>query len=103
LPKPDICQYGGSTYLWGVKHDTGGSLGNTFKGKGILQVSTGVIEEVNLRTKFTQKVALKADGSGSEAAGRRTAAMDGVPPTEQGLSIISPPKPTKKVLHIRER
>ncbi|MFA6054271.1 MAG: PilC/PilY family type IV pilus protein [Thermodesulfovibrionales bacterium] len=96
-PKPDICQYGGSTHLWGVKHDTGGSLKNSFKGKGILQVSTGVIEEVNLRTSFTEKIAT------NETVGRRTGSMDGVPPTEQGLSIVTPPKPTKKVLHIRER
>jgi len=97
VPKPDICEYGGSTYLWGVRHDTGGSLKNSFKGKAILQVSTGVIEEVNLRTQFTDKVAT------NETVGRRTGAMDGVPPTEQGLSIVIPPKPTKKVLHIRER
>jgi type IV pilus assembly protein PilY1 len=97
VPKPDICQYGGSTYLWGVKHDTGGSLNNSFKGKGILQVSTGVIKEINLKTEFTDKIAT------NETEGRRTGSMDGVPPTEQGLSIISPPKPTKKVLHIRER
>ena len=97
VPKPDICQYGGSTYLWGVKYNTGGSLKNSFKGKGILQVSTGVIEEVNLRTSFTDKIAT------NETVGRRTPSMDGVPPTEQGLSIVSPPRPTKKVLHIRER
>lgn len=95
-PSPDICEYGGSTYFWGVKYNTGGSLNNSLKGKAILQVSTGVIEEISLRDAFTDKKAT------NETAGRRTPAMPGLPPS--GLpSIISQPPPVKKVIHIRER
>jgi type IV pilus assembly protein PilY1 len=96
-PSSDICDYGGSTYLWGVKYNTGGSLKNSLKGKAILQVSTGVIEEVNLKNQFTDKVAT------NETTGRRTASMQGVPPSGQGLSIVGQPPPAKKVIHIRER
>ena len=96
-PSPDICEYGGSTYLWGVKYNTGGSLNNSLKGKAILQVSTGVIEEISLRDKFTDKKAT------NESAGRRTASMQGVPPSGQGLSIVGQPPPVKKVIHMRER
>ena len=96
-PSPDICEYGGSTYLWGVKYNTGGSLNNSLKGKAILQVSTGVIEEINLKNAFTDKTAT------NESVGRRTASMQGVPPSGQGLSIVGQPPPAKKVIHIRER
>jgi type IV pilus assembly protein PilY1 len=96
-PSPDICEYGGSTYLWGVRYNTGGSLTNSLKGKAILQVSTGVIEEVNLTNQFTDKKATNED------VGRRTASMQGVPPSGQGLSIVGQPPPAKKVVHIRER
>jgi hypothetical protein len=61
------------------------------KGKGLLQVSTGSIEEVDLSAEFT------------EAGGRKTAAMEGVPPTAQGLSILSTPPPVKRTIHVRER
>jgi len=101
VPNPDICQYGGSTYLWAVKYDTGGSIAKSLKGKAILQVSTGVIEQVDLSTAFTYKKA-KINGV-EEETGRRTGSMDGVPPTEQGLSLVIPPKPLKRPLHIRER
>lgn len=101
VPNPDICQYGGSTYLWAVKYDTGGSIAKSLKGKAILQVSTGVIEQIDLSTAFGYKKA-KINGA-EEETGRRTAAMDGVPPTEQGLSLVMPPNPKKRPLHIKER
>ncbi len=101
VPNPDICQYGGSTYLWAVKYDTGGSIAKSLKGKAILQVSTGVIEQIDLSTAFQYKKA-KIDGV-EEETGRRSASMDGVPPTEQGLSLVMPPNPKKRPLHIKER
>jgi type IV pilus assembly protein PilY1 len=61
------------------------------KGVALLQVSTGSIEQINLREAFT------------EAGGRKTSALEGVPPVQQGLSLLSTPPPTKRILHIRER
>jgi type IV pilus assembly protein PilY1 len=91
IPSPDICQYGGSSYLWAVKYDTGGEIASSLKGTIILQVSTGVIEEVSLKSGFTEK------------ANRRTPAMPGMPPTGPGFALVSQPPPVKKVLHMRER
>jgi type IV pilus assembly protein PilY1 len=97
-PNTDICTYGGSTYLWGLKYNTGGTVNGLLQGVALLQVSTGSIEELNLSTAFVEK------GEGGDAAkGRRTGARIGAPPTGQGLSILTNPPPVKRVLHIRER
>lgn len=89
-PSPDACKFGGSSYLWAVNYETGGSVGSVLQGKALLQVSTGAIEEVELKTAFT------------EEGGRRTIAIDGVPPTGQGLAIVVPPAPIGKIMHIRK-
>lgn len=90
-PSPDICKFGGTSYLWAVNYETGGGVGNALSGKGLLQVSTGAIEEIDLKTAFT------------EEGGRRTTAIDGVPPTGQGLAVVVPPKPLAKIMHIRKQ
>ncbi len=90
-PYNDVCAYGGKSFIWAVKYTTGGAPGALLKGVALLQVSTGSIEQVNLSTAFT------------EAGGRKTSAMEGVPPTAQGLSLLSTPPPVKRVIHIRER
>lgn len=91
-PASDICGFGGTTHLWAVKYDTGGAVGGSIlKGKALVQVSTGSIEEINLNTAFTQE------------EGRRTAAFHGVPPQGPPPGIIVPPKPIQKIMHIRER
>ncbi len=90
-PSSDICAYGGSSFIWAVKYDTGGTVASSLRGVGLLQVSTGEIREVELSSQFTQK------------EGRRTAAFDGVPPTDQGLALVVPPKAINKVLHIRKK
>lgn len=90
-PTNDICSYGGKSYLWAVKYDTGGAVASSLSGVGLLQVSTGAVEEVNLQTDFTER------------EGRRTSAMEGVPPTGQGLAIVVPPKALNKILHIRKK
>jgi len=59
-----------------------------------MQVSTGSIEEVDLKTAFT--------GARSRE-GRRAAAVMGVPPAGTPPGIILPAKPLNKILHIRER
>jgi type IV pilus assembly protein PilY1 len=90
-PYDDQCSLGGKSFLWATKYDTGGYAGALLKGKALVQVSTGSIEQVDLSSAF------------SEEGGRKSYSMEGVPPTAQGLSILSTPPPVKKVLHIRER
>lgn len=90
-PYSDECSLGGKSFIWAVKYDTGGAAGALLKGKALVQVSTGSIEQLDLSTAFSEK------------GGRRSSAMEGVPPTAQGLSLISSPPPVKRVLHIRER
>jgi type IV pilus assembly protein PilY1 len=90
-PYSDECGLGGKSFIWGVRYNTGGAGGALLKGTALLQVSTGSIEQVNLSTAFT------------DAGGRRTSAMEGVPPTAQGLSLLSPPPPVKRTIHIKER
>jgi type IV pilus assembly protein PilY1 len=89
-PYTDLCNFGGKTFIWGVNYNTGGVPLN-LKGKVLIQVSTGAIEQKDLSSAFTA------------AGGRKTAAMEGKPPEAQGMSIIGAPGPTKKVVHIKER
>ena len=89
-PSSDLCSGGGATYVWAVRYDTGGQAG-TIKGRGLLQVSTGEIREINPATFFVEK------------EGRRSAAITGMPPRGQGLSVIIPPPPQKRIIHIKER
>ena len=97
-PNSGICTYGGNTYLWGLKYDTGGSINGILQGTALMQVSTGAIEEINLGTAFTDKTA-----GGRSGEGRRSGSLTGAPPTGQGLSLIVPPSPLKKMLHMRKK
>ncbi|MHB8845267.1 MAG: putative Ig domain-containing protein [Nitrospirota bacterium] len=90
-PYLDECSLGGISSIWAVKYDTGGSAGGLLKGKALVQVSTGSIEQIDLSSAFTQK------------QGRKSFGMVGVPPTAQGLSVIIGPPAQKKILHIKER
>lgn len=93
-PSVDICSFGGNSYLWGVRYDTGGvAPGAALKAKALVQVSTGSFEEVNLSTALTDK------------SGRKMGTpMVGKPPNDPP-PIVSPAanKPLKRVIHIRER
>lgn len=88
-PSKDVCSMGGDTYIWAVKYDSGGVAWQT--GKAVTQVSTGTIQELDLASVFTEK------------SGRRTGAIIGMPPKGQGLSVLLPPRPLKKFLHIRQK
>lgn len=90
-PYSDSCTLGGKSAIWAVKYDTGAAGGALLKGKALIQVSTGAIEQKEMSTAFTLQ------GS------RKTTNMEGMPPTAQGLSIVSAPAAVKRVLHIRER
>jgi type IV pilus assembly protein PilY1 len=90
-PYNDVCAYGGKSFIWSVRYSTGGAPGALLKGIGLLQVSTGSIEQLDLSAAFTEK------------GGRRTSALEGVPPTHQGLSLLSTPPPVKRTIHMKER
>jgi type IV pilus assembly protein PilY1 len=92
-PTTDLCGFGGNSYLWAVRYDTGAQPPEAaMQGKALLQVSTGAFAEISMKSAFTAK------------NNRRTAdAIPGVPPKAQGLSLLINPKPTKKILHIQER
>lgn len=90
-PYTDICAIGGKTYIWALRYNTGGSATALLKGTALIQVSTASIEQINLADAFTEK------------DGRRSSAMEGLPPTQQGLSIMTQPPPIKRTIHIKER
>jgi type IV pilus assembly protein PilY1 len=89
-PNGEACALGGNTYIWALKYNAGSQATN-LSGKAILQVSTGEIKEFNLASAFADK------------DNRRTAAISGVPPKGQGLSVLIGPRPLQKVLHIQEK
>ena len=88
-PYTDVCSIGGKSFLWATRYNTGNSC--ALKGKALLQTSTGSIEQKNLSDAFTG------------AGGRKSAAMEGVPPTGGGLSLQIPPVPLNRIQHIKER
>lgn len=90
-PTADVCGFGGGALLWAVDWETGGTVSSTLKGRAIMQVSTGSIEEVDLKTAFTERDS------------RRTTAMQGVPPSGAPPGILVPPKPQNKFIHIFEK
>ena len=92
-PNADVCSFGGSTYLWAVRYDTGSqAAAAALQGKALVQVSTGSVEEVDLSSAFTAR-----------EHRRTSSAITGVPPKGQGLSVVIRPKPVKRFLHIREK
>ncbi len=91
VPTSDPCEYGGRSYLWAVRYDTGGQIpAGILKGKAIIQRSTGEIEQIPLATAFT------------EEGGRKTSASFGLTGSG-GISIVVPPQPLNRILHIQKR
>ena len=90
-PYTSACDIGGKTYIWAVRYNTGGDATSLLKGAALIQVSTAAIEQINLASAFTEK------------DNRRSSAMEGLPPTQQGLSIMTQPPPIKRTIHLRER
>jgi Tfp pilus tip-associated adhesin PilY1 len=93
-PYSDECSLGGKSFIWAVKYSSGGAPGAMLKGVALLQVSTGSIEQVDLSQAFS--------GAGS-AGGRKSSSLEGVPPTNKGLSVMVGPPPVNRVIHMRER
>lgn len=92
-PSLDLCSYGGSSYLWGVKYDTGGAASaNALTGKALIQLSTGEFKEVDLATAFTGNLNRRIDTP-----------MTGKPPSDAPPIVSnSQNRPVKKILHIKE-
>jgi hypothetical protein len=81
-----------------VDWDTGGAVASSvLRGKAVMQVSTASIEEVDLKTAFTEKT------DASTGRGRRTSAFQGVPPAGSPPGILVPPDPINKFIHIFEK
>jgi type IV pilus assembly protein PilY1 len=96
-PYGDECALGGKSFLWALRYNTGGAPSYAvMKGKALVQVSTASVEQLDLSLAFQGDAALHKDG-------RRTAAIEGVPPTAQGLSLLSQPPPVKRIMHMMER
>jgi type IV pilus assembly protein PilY1 len=92
-PTSDACQFGGKSYLWATRYDTGlQAPAKALEGKALVQVSTGSFEEINLSTAFTDK--------GNRRMGT---AMTGKPPSDPPPIVSkSNLKPVKRVIHIQE-
>jgi type IV pilus assembly protein PilY1 len=93
-PTTDPCGFGGDSFPWGVKYDTGGQLSATQKqGKMLIQLSTGEFKQVDLGAALTDR------------GGRKMATgMTGKPPTDSPPVLSkSGNKPVKRILHIQER
>jgi len=96
-PYGDECALGGKSFLWAVKYNTGAAPAQAMlKGKALVQVSTASVEQIDLSTAFQGDTVL-------HRGGRRSIAIEGVPPTAQGLSLVTSPPPVKRLLHVKER
>jgi type IV pilus assembly protein PilY1 len=92
-PTTDVCGYGGNTFVWAFNYASGAApAASAMKGKLMVQVSTGAFAEISMAADFTGK------------EGRRIGTpIQGVPPKAQGLSLLTNPKPAKKILQIQEK
>lgn len=100
-PAAAICSYGGKTHLWAVKYDTGGAVANILRGRALIQVSTGSIEEIDLKTAFDET---PLGGSNPDSKDdRRTGEMVGKSADGSGLILLTAPPPREKVIHMREK
>ncbi len=96
-PYGDECALGGKSFLWALRYNTGDTPSSSvMKGKGLVQVSTASVEQIDLSKAFKTEF-------GGGMGGRRTGAIEGVPPTAQGLSLLSQPPPVKRIMHMMER
>jgi type IV pilus assembly protein PilY1 len=96
-PSTGICSFGGKSYLWGTKYDTGEALpASAKKGKVVIQLSTGSFAEIDLANALTDKEGRRTTESSTMSFGKASA--------DSGLFITSAGlTPVKKVLHIQER
>jgi hypothetical protein len=97
-PSSDVCLYGGDSLIWALRYDTGGTPpAKTMQGKALMQVSTGAFKEISLTSAFSNPGSKRLDSR------RLSVPITGVPPTSQGLSLLTNPPPVKKFIHVREK
>jgi type IV pilus assembly protein PilY1 len=106
-PTADVCGFGGNTYIWALGYDSGGAPpASAMQGKVLLQVSTGALKEVPLGTSFgtgTGPGTGTGTGTNRYTTRRTNDATSGMPPTSNGLALITNPRPVKKILHYQEK
>lgn len=93
MPTSDACKFGGNSYLWATRYDTGLKAPEAaLHGKALVQVSTGSFEEIDLSTAFT-----------AEGERRSAFALTGKPPTDPPPIVSnSTLKPVKRIIQIQE-
>jgi type IV pilus assembly protein PilY1 len=97
-PSNDVCRFGGDSIIWAVKYNSGSAPpGRSMQGKALMQVSTGAFAEIDLKSAFSNPGNQRFDGR------RLAAPIPGVPPTAQGLSLITSPHAIRQILHVREK
>lgn len=94
MPTSDVCKFGGDSYLWCTKYDTGGTVPAAgLSAKALVQVSTGSFEEIPLSTALT-----------AEENRKMGTPMTGKPPADPPPIISnSGNKPPKRILHLQEK
>ena len=100
-PYGEDCAIGGRTFLWGLRYNTAGVPAYALQGKAMMQVSTASVEQLDLADAFSRSISGAV--STLHRGGRRSYSLEGVPPTAQGLTILSQPPALKRILHMRER
>jgi type IV pilus assembly protein PilY1 len=114
-PSNDACTFGGKTFIYALKFDTGGTGASFLFGTAIIQTSTGEIHQESLSKAFGGKGlgeggtdtndeshrTATTSGGDLETLGRRTDAFLGQAPVESPLIILTPP-PIQRVLRLKE-
>lgn len=114
MPTSDICQFGGNSYIWMMKYDTGYTASDACKeGRAIVQTSTGSIANGNLKDVLTNSSNRQSGdigsssgfGGGGGGGGGGGSGGGGGGLASGGFEIIGKGsmKPLKKIIHIQER
>ncbi|NLT22525.1 MAG: hypothetical protein GXX82_05720 [Syntrophorhabdus sp.] len=95
-PSTDVCSMGGYTYLWAVWYNNGGAPpAAALSGMVVTQLSTGQIATPILKT--------TSGGSALTIAGGKAMAVGQGVNIGGGFSLLGPPKPLRKILHMKEK
>ncbi len=95
-PSTDVCSFGGYTYLWVTWYQNGGAPPNSaLSGRILTQLSTGMIANPSLvNPDGTSKLTL-GGGKGMQIG-------QGINMGD-GFSLLVPPRPMRKILHMKEK
>ena len=97
-PSTDVCSFGGNTYVWVVKYNNGGApQASELSGLILMQLSTGKIANISLKN-VDGTSSLTLSGSGNKATLGKEGIVKG-----DGLSVLAPPRPLRKILHMKEK